>query len=983
MESDQITNTPLEGSGDGLQRVQPLQGRRSGPTRRSTKGQWTPEEDEILRMAVQRFKGKNWRKIAECFKDRADVQCLHRWQKVLNPELVKGPWSKEEDEVIVEMVDKYGPKKWSTIAQHLPGRIGKQCRERWHNHLNPNINKEAWTQEEELALIRAHQIYGNKWAELTKFLPGRTDNAIKNHWNSSVKKKVDMYAASGLLSQYQGTPLVSQSNQSAVSSSSKAQQSSGEDKDGAEVEGASACSQASVFPSTSQPVNNTINRTTHHNEDRQATDDYPPAFREVTYATLEAQCEMGAKLIQQDTSLYWRTFTGEVWQANTNDPDMSMLDLGHETSGIFMQSLNGSENHEAINFPTETYMHLDGSISMVNMGVVSDTPNPVTNADCNMVFPDMGHGEHLSVNDISDVHESENPLVHDYSSMQGALSTQPDHVPVHDYSSMEGVLSTQPDHVPAQLPPDDGPVLLRTYTDQFDYSTHVDGEPALISPRTLDEFFCANEPNCSPREDNFDEAKRSPKLVPANDFVLQPLNADSSCCSPKDKKPVEQQDSGALFYEPPRFPSLDIPFFSCDLIQSCSDMHQEYSPLGIRQLMLSSMTPLKLWDSPSRDASPVASLKSAAKSFTSTPSILRKRPRDLLSPLSEKRYEKKLACSRPESVSNMANEISCLEVMFNESMEDQKGLNRQGDFTEKGSATHACEEAKNEDNQRHLIAGSRNSKKDNSVSECSGKQTEQAVVEEVQTNVIDKDAMDKAKELSGILVEHDMNDILFFSPDRFGTKSDKTNCPSAKALGNLYTRRIESISKPGHVLSSAEKDGTSFLIPTSLQSSSPTEKNAESSGMYVGTPFKRSMECPSPWKSPWFGNTFIPGPRVDTDITIEDIGYLSPRDRSYDAIGLMKQLGEQTAGAFSDAQKVLGDETPESLLKGKCRAKEQRDKENEHTRAEHHSLSASNLMTERRALDFSECGTPGKEARKFSSSSGGATPSSYLLKSCR
>ncbi|KAG6387980.1 hypothetical protein SASPL_153176 [Salvia splendens] len=1034
MESDQnhqITNTPSEGSGDGLQRVQPLQGRRSGPTRRSTKGQWTPEEDEILRMAVQRFKGKNWRKIAECFKDRADVQCLHRWQKVLNPELVKGPWSKEEDEVIVELVNKYGPKKWSTIAQHLPGRIGKQCRERWHNHLNPNINKEAWTQEEELALIRAHQIYGNKWAELTKFLPGRTDNAIKNHWNSSVKKKVDMYVASGLLSKYQGTPLVIQSNQSALSSSSKAQQSSGEDKDGAEVEGASACSQASVFPSTSQPVNNTINRTTHHDEDHQTTDDYPPEFREVTYATLEAQCEMGAKLTQQDTSLDWRTFSGEVWQANTNDPDMSMLDLGHETCGIFMQSLKESENHDAINFPTETYMHLDGSISMVNMGVVSDTPNPVTNADCNMVYPEMGHGGHLSVNDISNVHESENSLVHDYSSMQGALSTQPDLVPVHDYSSMQGALSTQPDlvpvndyssmqgalstqpdlvpvndyssmqgalstqpdlvpvhdyssmqgalstqpdHVPTQLPPDDAPVLLRTYTDQFDYSTHVDDEPALISPRTLDNFFCANESNCSPHEDNFDEAKRSPKLVPANDFVLQPVNADSPCGSPKDKKSVEQQDSGALFYEPPRFPSLDIPFFSCDLIQSCSDMHQEYSPLGIRQLMLSSMTPLKLWDSPSRDASPVASLKSAAKSFTSTPSILRKRPRDLLSPLSEKRYEKKLACSKPESVSNMANEISCLEVMFNECMEDQRGLNQQGDFIEKGNTTHACEEANNEDNQSYLIAGSRNLQKDNIVSECSGKQTEQAAVEEVQTNVIDKDVMDKAKELSGILVEHDMNDMLFFSPDRFGTKSDRTNRPSAIALGNQYTRRIQTISKPGRVLSSAEKDNTA---PQSL---SPTEKKAESSGMYVGTPFKWSMECPSPW----FGNTILPGPRVDTDITIEDIGYLSPRNRSYDAIGLMKQLGEQTAGALSDAQKVLGDETPESLLKGKCCAKEQREKENEHTRAEHHSLSASNLMAERRALDFSECETPGKETRKFlSSSGGGATPSSYLLKSCR
>jgi myb proto-oncogene protein len=119
--------TPLESlQGD----LKGKQGRTSGPARRSTKGQWTPEEDEVLCKAVERFQGKNWKKIAECFKDRTDVQCLHRWQKVLNPELVKGPWSKEEDNTIIDLVEKYGPKKWSTISQHLPGRIGKQCRER-------------------------------------------------------------------------------------------------------------------------------------------------------------------------------------------------------------------------------------------------------------------------------------------------------------------------------------------------------------------------------------------------------------------------------------------------------------------------------------------------------------------------------------------------------------------------------------------------------------------------------------------------------------------------------------------------------------------------------------------------------------------------------------------------------------------------------------------------------------------------------------
>ncbi|KAL5542924.1 hypothetical protein UlMin_010634 [Ulmus minor] len=80
-------------------------------------------------------------------------------------------------------------RKWFHIAQMLPGRNGKQCRYRWHNHLRLGIKKDTWSEEEDLILIQAHSSIGNKWSEIAKKLYGRTENSIKNHRNATKRRQ--------------------------------------------------------------------------------------------------------------------------------------------------------------------------------------------------------------------------------------------------------------------------------------------------------------------------------------------------------------------------------------------------------------------------------------------------------------------------------------------------------------------------------------------------------------------------------------------------------------------------------------------------------------------------------------------------------------------------------------------------------------------------------------------------------------------------
>ena len=139
---------------------------------------------------VKTFGESSWNRISKIL-HKSEIKCHKRFLVLSNKEqMASANWSLLEDQTLTSIILANGARDWTKVANKLPGRIGKQCRERWHHHLNPNVVKKKWTLGEDQKIVRLYHKYKTRWSEIARHVDGRTDNQIKNRFNSNLKKRL-------------------------------------------------------------------------------------------------------------------------------------------------------------------------------------------------------------------------------------------------------------------------------------------------------------------------------------------------------------------------------------------------------------------------------------------------------------------------------------------------------------------------------------------------------------------------------------------------------------------------------------------------------------------------------------------------------------------------------------------------------------------------------------------------------------------------
>ncbi|KAI4330009.1 hypothetical protein MLD38_028323 [Melastoma candidum] len=160
------------------------------------KREWTPDDDAMLRIAVETHGCRDWQAVAFALEGRTGTQCSNRWNKTLHPNRLRtGRWDVNEDQRLKVAVMLFGPTNWRKISDFVPGRTHVQCRERWVNSLDPSLNWNAWTVEEDAKLEAAIVEHGYCWSKIAACIPPRTDNQCRRRWKALFPNEVPLLQA--------------------------------------------------------------------------------------------------------------------------------------------------------------------------------------------------------------------------------------------------------------------------------------------------------------------------------------------------------------------------------------------------------------------------------------------------------------------------------------------------------------------------------------------------------------------------------------------------------------------------------------------------------------------------------------------------------------------------------------------------------------------------------------------------------------------
>ena len=146
---------------------------------------WTELEDQQLVSLHETF-GNNWIKIADGISERTPSQCIQRWRRKFQPLKTRRNWTNDEDRRLLRLVHEHG-NNWKKISSFF-NKTGKQIRERYINKLDPTIRRGPFTKEEDDVILQNYEMFGTKWNLISRNLPGRPQNAIKNRFYSHLKK---------------------------------------------------------------------------------------------------------------------------------------------------------------------------------------------------------------------------------------------------------------------------------------------------------------------------------------------------------------------------------------------------------------------------------------------------------------------------------------------------------------------------------------------------------------------------------------------------------------------------------------------------------------------------------------------------------------------------------------------------------------------------------------------------------------------------